>query len=193
MTRERSTPVFAILLALGAVTMVVLPFVTTFDDVLTAVGTRLGIAAPLQIIVPVEVRLAVAALAILGIHAAAAGNQLVVWNASGAAQTLFISWNCVGWQSLIMLGLSLGIGLRGAMTWSSRLQVIVLGVTGTMLVNIARIAAVCVLATAAGYLPAILFHDYGGTLLLIAWLFAFWAIAFRWLIGNPRAAVETTA
>lgn len=193
MSRERTTPVFAILLALGAVTMVVLPFVTTFDDVLTAVGTHLGIVAPLQVIVPIEVRLAVAALAGVGIHAAAAGNQLVVWNGSGAAQTLFISWNCVGWQSLILLGLSLGIGLRGQMSWSSRLQVIVFGIAGTILVNVARIATVCLLAASLGYLPAILFHDYGGTLLLIAWLFTFWAIAFRWLIGPSEPAYRAAA
>ena len=186
MRRLQAGPVFAMLLGLGAVAMVILPFVTTFDDVLTAVGMRLGIAAPLQLIVPAEVRITVAALGFVGVHAAAAGDQLVVWNARGAAQTLFISWNCVGWQSLILLGLSLGVGLRGEMSWASRLQVMAFGVAGTILVNIARIAAVCLLAAWAGYLPAVLFHDYGGTLLLIAWLFTFWAIAFRWLLDQPQ-------
>lgn len=193
MKRLNAGPVFAMLLAMGAVAMVILPFVTTFDDVLTSVGMRLGIAAPLQFVVPAEVRITVAALGFLGIHAAAAGNQLVVWNSSGAAQTLFISWNCVGWQSLILLVLSLSVGLRGEMPWSSRVEVIVFGVAGTVLVNIARIAAVCVLAASAGYLPAILFHDYGGALLLIVWLFAFWAIAFRWLLTQPQASTEPVA
>ena len=39
----------------------------------------------------------------------------------------------------------------------------------------------------AGYLPAVLFHDYGGTLLLVAWLFTFWMIAYRWLVPDPGA------
>src|SRR5439155_19791509 len=91
----------------------------------------------------------------VGMHAAAAGNQLVVWNSSGAAQTLFISWNCVGWQSLILLGLSLMVGLRGPMSLATRVQVIALGVLGTILVNIARITVVCALAALAGYLPAV--------------------------------------
>ena len=190
MTQTRTTPVFAMLLALTAVVLVVLPFVSTFDDVLTQIGMRLGIAAPLQVIVPVEVRVTVAVLGLFGIHAGAAGNQLVVWNTSGAPQTLFISWNCVGWQSLILLGLSLVVGLRGQMPMATRFEVIAFGVVGTILVNVARITVVCVLAALAGYLPAVLFHDYGGTLLLVAWLFLFWSIAYRWLIPGVSSNLD---
>ena len=191
MTQSRTTPVFAMLLAVTAVLLVVLPFVSTFDDLLTVVGMRLGIAAPLQWIVPAEVRVTVVLLGLFGMHAAAAGNQLVVWNSSGAAQTLFISWNCVGWQSLILLGLSLMVGLRGSMSLATRVQVIVLGVLGTVLVNIARITVVCALAALAGYLPAVLFHDYGGTLLLVVWLFTFWMLAYRWLVPDHALALQS--
>jgi len=193
MTQMRTTPVFAMLLALTAIVLVVLPFVSTFDDVLTQVGMRLGIAAPLQAIVPAEVRVTVVVLGLLGMHAAAAGNQLVVWNSSGAPQTLFISWNCVGWQSLILLGLSLMVGLRTPMTMGTRLEIIALGVVGTVLVNITRITLVCLLAALAGYLPAVLFHDYGGTLLLVAWLFTFWLIAYRWIVPEPALALQPRA
>jgi exosortase/archaeosortase family protein len=193
MTQPRTTPVFAMLLALTAVALVVLPFVSTFDDVLTQIGMRVGIAGPLQAIVPAEVRVTVAVLGFFGIHAGAAGNQLVVWNSSGAPQTLFISWNCVGWQSLILLGLSLMVGLRGPMTLATRVQVIALGFAGTVLVNIARITVVCLLAALAGYTPAVLFHDYGGTLLLVAWLFTFWLIAYRWLVPDPALALQPRA
>ena len=193
MTQTRTTPVFAMLLALTAIVLVILPFVSTFDDVLTQVGMRLGIAAPLQAIVPAEVRVTVVVLGLLGVHAAAAGNQLVVWNSSGAPQTLFISWNCVGWQSLILLGLSLMVGLRTPMTMGTRLEVIALGVVGTVLVNITRITLVCLLAALAGYLPAVLFHDYGGTLLLVAWLFSFWLIAYRWIVPEPALVFPARA
>jgi exosortase/archaeosortase family protein len=181
------------LLALTAVLLVILPFVSTFDDLLTQIGMRVGIAAPLQLIVPAEVRVTVGLLNLFGIHAGAAGNQLVVWNSSGAPQTLFISWNCVGWQSLILLGLSLLVGLRGQMTLVTRIEVIAFGLVGTILVNVARITVVCLLAALAGYLPAVLFHDYGGTLLLVGWLFTFWAIAYRWLVPDPALALEPAA
>jgi exosortase/archaeosortase family protein len=192
-TQSRTTPVFAMLLALTAILLVVLPFVSTFDDVLTQIGMRVGIATPLQVIVPAEVRVTVFLLGLLGIHAAAAGNQLVVWNASGAPQTLFISWNCVGWQSLILLGLSLMVGLRGPMTLATRIQVILFGFTGTVLVNVTRVAVVCLLAALAGYTPAVLFHDYGGTLLLVGWLFTFWMIAYRYLVPDQALALQPRA
>ena len=186
MTAPRTTPVFAMLLALSALMLSVLPFVSTFDEALTALGMRLGVGAPLQAVVPFEVSLTAALLTLLGVHAGAAGNHLVVWSPSGVQQTLLISWNCVGWQSLILLGLSCLVGLRGPISWTSRLEVVLVGILGTVLVNLTRIAIVGVLAAAAGYLPAVLFHDYGGTLLLVTWLFAFWFIAFRWLL--PPAA-----
>lgn len=189
MTQPRTTPVFALLLAASAVLLVVLPFVSTFDDVLTSIGMRLGIAGPLQMIVPAEVRVAVALLGLMGIHAGAAGNQLVVWNSSGATQTLFISWNCVGWQSLILLGISLVVGLRGPMTLASRIEIIAFGIMGTVLINIVRITIVCFLAAEAGYTPAVLFHDYGGTLMLVAWLFTFWFMAFRWLVPDHEQSL----
>ncbi len=56
-----------------------------------------------------------------------------------------------------------------------------------------RIATVCLLAAAAGYLPAVLFHDYGGTLFLVGWLFIFWFIAFRWLLPGSGPALESAA
>lgn len=188
MNQPRTTPVYAMLLGISAILLVVLPFVSTFDDLLTSVGMKLGIAAPLQLIVPAEVRVTVALLGWLGVHAAAAGNQLVVWNSTGAPQTLFISWNCVGWQSLILLALSLIVGLRGQLSPWSRLEIISVGIMGTVLVNLVRIAVVCLLAATGGYLPAILFHDYGGTLLIVSWLFSFWFVAFTWLAPSVSPA-----
>jgi len=85
------------------------------------------------------------------------------------------------------------VGLRSPMTVTDRIQVIAVGVLGTVLINIARITVVCLLAALAGYLPAILFHDYGGTLLLVAWLFSFWVIAYRWLVPDPAPALQPRA
>jgi exosortase/archaeosortase family protein len=173
------------LLACACGLLVILPFVTSFDDLLTAGAQWLGIATPLQSVAPVEARMVVALMNLVGVHAGAAGSQLVVWNGDGQPQTLFISWNCVGWQSLLLLTLSLLSGLRGQYTPSARIQVILLGLSGTLCVSLLRIAVVCLLAASFGHLPAILFHDYGGTLLTLAWLFTFWAVAYRWILPEP--------
>jgi exosortase/archaeosortase family protein len=99
----------------------------------------------------------------------------------GGPTNLFISWNCIGWQSLVLLALSLVAGLRGG-TRESAVQVVAIGVLGTVLVNVLRVTAVCVVAAVAGRWPAVVFHDYAGTLITIGWLFAFWAAVQRWLL-----------
>jgi exosortase/archaeosortase family protein len=171
------------LLALLCGSLMLLPLVTTFDDLLTAWAMRLGADNPLQTIVPVEARMVVSLLGLGGIHAAASGSHLVVWDGGGAMHTMYISWNCVGWQSLVVLGVSLVSGLRGRHPVEARIQVIVIGIAGTMLLNLFRVAAVAGIAATAGVTPAVLFHDYGGTILLIAFLFAFWIFVQRWILG----------
>jgi exosortase/archaeosortase family protein len=173
------------LLACACGLLVILPFVTSFDDLLTAGAQWLGIAAPLQSVAPIEARMVVALVNLVGVHAGAAGSQLVVWNGAGQPETLFISWNCVGWQSLLLLTLSLLSGLRGHYSLGARIQAIMLGLSGTLCVSLVRIAVVCLLAAGLGRVPAILFHDYGGTLLTLVWLFTFWALAYRWILPEP--------
>jgi exosortase/archaeosortase family protein len=150
---------------------------------------QLGADTPLQAIVPVESRMVVTVLGLVGIHAAASGGHLVVWDGSGSMHTLFISWNCIGWQSLILFGVSLISGLRGAHSLEARAQVVCIGVAGTMLLNLLRVAAVAAIAATVGVTPAVLFHDYGGTILFVGFLFAFWAFAQRWLLDAPRETV----
>jgi len=179
------------LIACSCALLMVLPLVTTFDDFLTGWALQLGANNPLQAIVPVEARMVVGLLGALGIHSAAAGSDIVVWDRAGSMHVLLISWNCIGWQSLVLLGVSFLTGLRGKQPLESRAQVVVIGVAGTMLLNLLRVAAVAALAATWGQTPAILFHDYGGTILVIGWLFAFWAFAQRWILpSDPSDELE---
>jgi exosortase/archaeosortase family protein len=182
------------LVAITCALLMVLPFVTTFDDLLTTWALQLGANNPLQGIVPVEARMVVGLLGAVGIHAAASGSHIVIWDGAGSMHTLFISWNCIGWQSLILLGISFFSGLRGQQSMEARVQVVLIGIAGTMLLNLMRVAAVAAIAATIGQSPAILFHDYGGTILVVAWLFAFWIFVQRWILGAPPAEeVEAAA
>jgi exosortase/archaeosortase family protein len=179
------------LIAISCALLMVLPLVTTFDDFLTGWALQLGADNPLQAIVPVEARMVVTLLTALGIHSAAAGSDIVVWDQGGSMHLMLISWNCIGWQSLVLLGVSFFTGLRGRQPLEARAQVVVIGIAGTMLLNLSRVAAVAALAATWGQTPAILFHDYGGTLLVVGWLFAFWALAQRWILpSDPSEELE---
>ncbi len=170
------------LLAAACAALMLLPLVTTFDELLTNLALALGAGNPLQAAVPFEARMVVTLLTGAGMRAAASGSHLVVWDRSGVMHTLFISWNCIGWQSLVLFGVSLVAGLRGERSVEARIQVVLLGLAGTILLNLLRVAAVAAIAATIGVTPAILFHDYGGTLLVIGFLFAFWAFAQRWIL-----------
>jgi exosortase/archaeosortase family protein len=182
------------LLALLCALLMLLPLVTTFDDLLTTWAMQLGANNPLQAIVPGESRMVVGLLGLVGVHAAASGSHLVVWDGSGAMHTLYISWNCIGWQSLVLLGITFLSGLRGRHPIEARIQVVVIGIAGTMLLNLLRVAAVAGIAATIGVTPAVLFHDYGGTLLVIAFLFGFWIFVHRWILGPaPSDELEVVA
>src|SRR5258706_16266953 len=102
------------MIALACALLMVLPLVTTFDDLLTAWALQLGVNNPLQAIVPVESRMVVGLLSAVGIRAAASGSHMVVWDGSGSMHVPRISWNCIGWQTLVRLGASFRSGGRGA-------------------------------------------------------------------------------
>jgi exosortase/archaeosortase family protein len=123
------------------------------------------------------------------VHAAASGNYMVVWDRGGMMHTLLIAWNCIGWQSLVLLGMTFLSGLRGEQPLEARVQIVFIGIAGTMLLNLMRVAAVAALAATWGQTPAVLFHDYGGTILVVGWLFAFWIFVQRWLL-RPEPAGE---
>ena len=186
--RERDVNLTVI--ALACALLMLLPLVTTFDELLTTWAMSLGAGNPLQAIVPAESGMVVSLLAMLGVHAAASGSHLVVWDTGGSMHTLFISWNCIGWQSLVLFAVSLVTGLRGGRSTEARLQVVCIGLLATVLLNLVRVALVACIAATAGVGPAILFHDYGGTLMFVAFLFAFWWFAQRWILPAPAAAVE---
>lgn len=185
MLRDRRP--FAIVLAGAAVLLLALPLVTTFDDLLAKGAMDLRLVGPLDAVAPQEARMAAGLLRWIGISASVRGPLLVVTRTPGAPVTLFITWNCVGWQSAVLFAISLVTGLRGGLAWAARGEVVLTGILGTVLVNVVRIAGVGLVAATAGVEPAVMIHDYGGTLLVAGWLLAFWVGVDRWLLTGEEA------
>ena len=85
-------------------------------------------------------------------------------------------------------------GLSARHPLEARIQAVIIGIAGTMLLNLLRVAAVAALAAVWGDTPAIRFHDYGGTVLVVGWLFGFWIFAQRWILpSDPSEELEIAA
>jgi exosortase/archaeosortase family protein len=178
------------LIAVGSIALLILPFFSTFGELLTKAAMAAGFDAWLgQWIAPVEGRLVHGALALIGIQSAYDGSLLYVGTGVGSL-ALYISWNCVGWQTVLFLVVSMATGLQGEYTLRSRLETVALGVVGIAILNILRITVVAVVAYVFGQIPAVIVHDYGSVIATVAFLMAFWAFAYNVVLERIGGEVD---
>lgn len=184
---EDVTRPLGILVAVGSIALLIMPVFSTFGELLTNLAIASGVDAALgQWVAPAEARLVHGLLALLGYGSAASGSVLSITDGVRDV-SLYISWNCVGWQTLIFLGLTLPSGLQGDHTLRSKLEAAALGVFGIALLNVLRITAVGLVALHFGQLPAVVVHDYGSVVATVVFLMLFWSAAYNGIL-EPRTA-----
>lgn len=99
-----------------------------------------------------------------------------------------IVWNCIGWQSLLFFIMTAFVGLQGDKYSNlSKFKALMIGFLGTFLVNLFRIAIVALIAYYLGQNVAIIFHDYGSTLVTLGWLFFFWWFSYSFVLETKNA------
>lgn len=174
--------VAGVTLMMLVVVLALLPLTTAFNDWLT----RLLIAARgyrlvSEVIVPLEIKWVVVVLRALGVDALAT-SQYVLLAAEQRPVLVELIWNCVGWQSLVMFLITAVVGLSRSYTAVSRAKALLLGVLGTISVNVLRIVGIILLLQSLGQGVAIVFHDYGALLTNTVWLLVFWKFAEAFLL-----------
>lgn len=178
---EKNT--FKTIFIITVIILMVLPFVTTFNEFLTRIVENIKFYKAIEdFVVPYEIKLISVILKILGIQTVAGTGSIFSVIKNGAPLGIMISWNCIGWQSLILLIITLFTGLQGSYTKASKLECLAVGILGTFLMNIFRISLVVVVLYYFGKLPAVLFHDYGSTIMIIIWLFFFWWLSYSTIL-----------
>jgi exosortase/archaeosortase family protein len=161
------------LIVAAALLFLTIPLVLTINDMLANAAMATGFDRAVSSIVPFEAG-AVGDL-LRGFGLPAGNSASSVWIAGGLLPVVaFIDWNCAGWQGFALFGLTsiAGIGETGP-RWR-KFTIIGIGILGTFAVNVLRILIVVLLGYYVGYPTALLFHDYGGTVLTLLWLLAFW-------------------
>lgn len=177
-----SKDTFLTLFLILTLVLVFMPFLATFNDLLTrAVINLRGYSIIRDYIVPLEVRLVAVILAGVGFDVAVTKEYVVL----GQAQPFIaeIVWNCIGWQSLLFFIITCAVGLQGdKYTNLSKVKALILGALGTFWINIFRIVVVVLAAYWFGQYPAIIIHDYGSILAVIFWLFFFWWFVYSFVL-----------
>lgn len=169
-----------------------MPFVSTFNDLLTRLIMSLDSYRFIQnVIVPWEVRMVGVILWPLGLRPAIMGEYLAIGGgpSTGSGRFLIeIAWNCIGWQSLVFFLLTAWVGFQGDQyQMLSKIKAWMIGFLGTFLINLLRIAIVAVIAYFFGQNVASIFHDYGSTLAVLAWLFLFWWFSYSFVLEEKHA------
>jgi len=174
---------FKLVFILLVIILSILPFATAFNEFLTRIVENLGFYGVIQkTFVPYMSMLTAAVLNKLpGLKVGVLPYGVVVNGVD-----VRITWNCLGWQSFLLFGVSLLAGLRGGFTKVSKLQAILFGIAGTFIINIIRLVFTAALVGWWRGLFVILFHNYFSTFVGIAWLFFFWWFSYSYILEEKQ-------
>ena len=185
---------FKKLFAAMAIILMILPIVVTLSAVLTSLFNQIGWYVALQnYVVPFEARFVAVVLQLVNIKSVVTPDSsfaMLLEKPDGQYLPVILSWNCLGWQSLVLLGLTLAAGLRGNWGLTSKLEVLILGITGTFLVNIMRIAGVTALMFYWNDVAARVMHDYLAALVALIWLIFFWWFSYRFILEEQQPSIQ---
>lgn len=179
---------FKNLFIIAVIVLTALPFITTFNEFLTSVVMKIGFYRYIQeLIVPWEIQLVRVVIGFFGIESTG-GKVFFNIIKNGKPESIWISWNCIGWQTFVLFAISLLTGIRGSYKVGSKIECVTIGVLGTFLMNIVRISIVVLLFYFLGRVPAIVFHDYLSTVMAIVWLLFFWWFSFKYVLEEKAVS-----
>lgn len=185
--REKQT--FSGIFILFIVMLVSLPFLTTFQDILTRIVMNFSWYSALQdFVVPYELHVILSVLSSMHISVAQ-GVDYVQLHRGNESIGVRLIWNCVGWQSIILFLVTLITGFSGRFSWQSKFEAFCIGLLGTYLINMLRLILVMVMYFIAGKGPGIIFHDYFSSFMSIGWLFAFWWFSYTFVLEKKEPEI----
>jgi len=165
--------------------LMLFPLINTLNEFLVRVVEPMVFFKPVQdVVIPYEVRVVRVILGMLGIPMTQGDSwaQSITLIKGGGQEPIVVAWNCLGWQSLLIILATFISGLTGRFTLLSKLEVLMVGLLGTFLLNIGRLTGIFILFYHSNRGVAMAFHDYGSVILTIGWLIFLWWYAFRFVL-----------
>lgn len=175
---------FSSIFLVVALLLVSLPFITTFNEFLTSLFLRWELYRILQeMVVPYESKVVAGLYNLAGMSAEAVLRGVWV-----QARFIEVQWNCLGWQSVLLLIASYLTGFQGRYSRVSRFEVILIGFLGTYVINIFRLFFTGLLAIKIDDSVGIFFHDYLALILVIIWFVFFWWFSYSFVLEEREEA-----
>jgi exosortase/archaeosortase family protein len=169
-----------------AIILSILPVLVTSSAILTDLFEKMRWYVWLQeMVVPFESRHVAVLVRVVGIEGkvvSGANFSMVLVAPGGHLIPVSLEWNCLGWQSMILLAITFATGLRGNFSRFSKAEVIVFGVVGTFLSNLFRMAVVVALAYYWNSLAAKIIHDYFAMFVALVWMIFFWWFSYSYVL-----------
>lgn len=182
----RKKQTFLTIFIFAAVILAILPFVTTLNELMTRLVENAHVYQVIErYIVPWEVRLIGVLLAPFDLEFTAVPDGMVINDVY-----VHLSWNCIGWQGMLLLLITFVGGFQGDYTTLSKVEAALIGILGTFEVNLLRMAITSLLAVYHGQLFAIIFHDYFAAFVFIVWLIVYWWFVYAFVL--QQSGVEET-
>jgi exosortase/archaeosortase family protein len=180
----RQKKVFNTIIAIFVVLLMILPFLVSFNEVLTGLFQNIRAYVWIQEkIVPPEVSMVGALTSIIGIHITPYTNGMIV-----KGTFLEMTWNCIGWQSLLFLFITLAVGLgSGSYTAASKIEVILIGILGTFWVNLIRLTIIVAVFVYLRPFYFYFYHDYFAAVVIILWLSFLWWFSYKHILREKRS------
>lgn len=166
--------------------MICLPTFAALNSVMTKWLDNSGWYKPIQkYIVPWQARMVSKVLMLVSIDSKVTSGEsryAFFMIRDGAGIPVDLSWNCLGWQSILLLIVSLFAGLRGNFTLISRIKIILFGILGTILANVFRMCLVATLIYYVSSFAALVVHDYFAAFITLSWLIIFWTFSYKYIL-----------
>lgn len=186
--KNKQKKVFTELLIGFSLILVLLPFTVTFNDVLTRIVEKNILYGWIQAnMVPAEAKIMGAMFVPLGYKFAFSPTNSIL---SINGINMQITWNCLGWQSLVLLLVSFLAGFRGKYRIGSVVEAAVIGILGTFWINILRMFTTVFLAVNSMPLFRVVFHDYLAAFTSVVWLFFFWWFVYKFVLQEKEVEIK---
>lgn len=180
--------VFKLILIYFAIVMMLLPPFAALNSFMTFSLENSGWYVPIQkYIVPFQSKLVAVTLKPLGITSyTTTDNEMASFFMvkKSAAIPVDLSWNCLGWQSALLLVVSLFMGLSNKYSNQSRVLCVTFGLFGTLLMNVFRMTIIAAGIYYVNALTGKIVHDYMAAFFTLIWLILFWNFSFKYLLND---------